>query len=63
MMDVLVGLILVGLGFFAGRKSAENRRLPARPQEQERQQLLEDRAAFSQLMGYNADRAYGRIDD
>lgn len=59
MLDVLIGLLLVGLGFWAGKTTRP--RLPdlPRPEERERQQLLEDRAAFSQLMGYSADRAYG----
>ena len=63
MIDVLIGLLLVALGFAAGR-----RRLPApnrqfQPEAQEQAQLLEDRMAFSQLMGYNADRAYGLLEE
>lgn len=59
MLDVLIGLALVALGFYFGRKT-----LPAKPQlpaveEQELRQLQEDKLAFSQLLGYNADRAYG----
>lgn len=59
MLDVLIGLVLVALGFYFGRKT-----VPAGPQlpaveERELQRLQEDKLAFSQLLGYNADRAYG----
>lgn len=59
MLDVLIGLALVALGFCFGRRS-----VPAKPElpameERELQRLQEDKQAFSQLMGYNADRAYG----
>lgn len=57
MIEVLIGAVLLGLGFWLGRK-----RVPApveQPRAEEQEQLLEDRAAFSQLMGYNAQRAYG----
>lgn len=59
MLDVLIGLALVALGFFMGRRSVPKRSEPPVMEEQERQRLQEDRAAFAQLMGYNADRAYG----
>lgn len=59
MLDVLVGLALVALGFFMGRRSVPKRSEPPVMEEKELQRLQEDRAAFAQLMGYNADRAYG----
>ena len=63
MLDVLIGAVLLLLGFSMGRQ-----KLPAAPkspavEEQELSRLREDRAAFSQLMGYNADRAYGQFDE
>ena len=64
MIDVLIGLILVGLGFVGGRFAVRSRR-PGLPglEAQEQTRLQEDRAAFSQLMGYSADRAYGMFDE
>ena len=63
MIDVLIGVVLVFLGFAAGRKyPTAASGLPA-PEERERYRLTEDRTAFSQLMGYNADRAYGLFDE
>ena len=63
MLDVLIGAALLLLGFALGRQ-----KLPAVPktpavEEQELNRLREDRAAFTQLMGYNADRAYGQFDE
>ena len=58
MLDVLIALVLFGLGFWLGRRGAL-RRLPAQAQPAELTRLQEDRAAFSQLMGYSAERAYG----
>ena len=63
MLDVLIGAVLLLLGFALGRQ-----KLPAVPkaptvEEQELTRLREDRAAFTQLMGYNADRAYGQFDE
>jgi len=62
MMDVLIALVLLGVGYAIGRRQ---RQLPAAlpAAEQEQRQLQEDRAAFAQLMGYSADRAYGLQDD
>ena len=63
MIDVLIGLALLALGFYFGRKTgAEKPRLPA-VDRTEQERLAEDRQAFSQLMGYNADRAYGKAGD
>ena len=63
MLDVLIGLALLALGFYFGRKTAEQKpQLPAVDQT-ELNRLQEDRRAFSQLMGYNADRAYGKAGD
>ena len=58
MLDVLIALVLFGLGYWLGRRGAL-RRLPAQAQPSELTRLQEDRAAFSQLMGYSAERAYG----
>ena len=59
MLDVLIGLLLAGLGFYLGRKTAPQQKKPPAVEEQELLRLQEDKAAFSQLMSYNADRAYG----
>ena len=59
MVDVLIGLALLALGFYFGRKTVEKKpQLPAVDQT-ELLRLQEDRQAFSQLMGYNTERAYG----
>ncbi|MBP3634218.1 MAG: hypothetical protein J6J43_06565 [Oscillospiraceae bacterium] len=59
MFDVLIGLALVALGFYFGRRSVPPRAQPPAVEETELLRLQEDRTAFSQLMGYNAERAYG----
>ena len=59
MLDVLIGLALVALGFFMGRNSIPAKKEPPVVEEQELLRQQEDRAAFAQLMGYNADKAYG----
>ncbi len=56
MFDVLIALVLFGLGYCLGRRRPA---VPAAAAEGEPEQLREDRAAFRQLMGYNAQRAYG----
>lgn len=59
MLEVLMAAALLALGFWLGRQSRPARpQLPV-PQEQEVRRLQEDRAAFAQLMGYSAERAYG----
>lgn len=59
MLDVLVGLVLAALGFYFGRRSVPQKpELPAM-EERELQRLQEEKLAFSQLMGYNAECAYG----
>jgi len=61
MLDVLIALVLVGVGYWLGKRQkwpAE----PPRPEQRELDRLREDRAAFSQLMGYSAERAYGQED-
>ena len=64
MLDVLIGLILVGLGFVGGRMYSRSRLpSPPGPEVQELTRLQEDRSAFTQLMGYSADRAYGMFDE
>lgn len=58
MMDILIALVLLGVGFWLGRR--QNLPAPApQPEQRELDRLREDRAAFTQLMGYNAQRAYG----
>ena len=62
MIEVLIALALLGIGFWLGSRKP----LPAvqlQPAEQEQRLLQEERAAFAQLMGYNADRAYGLQED
>ena len=59
MLDVLIGLALVALGFYVGRKQVPAKKEPPKVEEEEVQRLQEDRQAFAQLMGYSADRAYG----
>lgn len=59
MLDVLIALLLVGVGFWLGRRQKLPAPCPA-PEARELEQLREDRAAFTQLMGYSADRAYGK---
>ena len=61
MLDVLIGLALVALGFYFGRKSVVTKSVePPQPEEQELRRLQEDKQAFCQLLGYNAERAYGK---
>ena len=61
MLEVLLGLALAGLGFFAGWKAAAGRkpRLP-QPRQQELTRLREEQAAFEALMGYSQRQAYGQ---
>ena len=60
MVDVLIALVLLAVGFWVGKQAGAKKPAPPQPEEQEQQRMQEDRAAFSQLMGYSADRAYGR---
>ena len=59
MLDVLIALALVALGYFAGRKRLPTRAEVPPVEERELCRLREDRAAFSQLMGYSPEQAYG----
>ena len=62
MFDCLIALVLLGCGYWLGKR---NRRAVSRLDSggaEESCQLQEDRIAFSQLMGYNAQRAYGLQD-
>lgn len=61
MLLILTGAALLALGFALGWHLAPRNSvpLPPPPEEQERAALQEERAAFAQLMGYNAQRAYG----
>lgn len=65
MLEVLIGIVLVALGFWAGRKTAVPKTPPAPqcPEGLELQRMQEDKAAFDLLMGYSAQRAYGAEDD
>lgn len=65
MLEVLIGILLLALGFWVGRKTADEKKPPAprSPAAQELQRLAEDKAAFDLLMGYSAQRAYGAEDD
>lgn len=59
MLDVLIALVLVGVGYWLGKREKLPAEIP-QPEERELERLREDRAAFVQLMGYNTDRAYGQ---
>ena len=60
MLDVLIALALTALGYYFGRKSVAQKPEPPKPEEQELRRLQEDKLAFSQLLGYNAECAYGK---
>nr|DAI33313.1 MAG TPA: hypothetical protein [Caudoviricetes sp.] len=65
MVDILIGVLLLGVGGMAGwflRKAVERRTHKAEVQtasEKELIRLKEDKEAFDVLMGYNIDMAYG----
>lgn len=61
MLLAITGAALLALGFALGWRLAPRTKasVPPPPEEQELKALQEDRAAFAQLMGYNAQRAYG----
>ena len=59
MLDVLIGLALVALGFYFGRKSVPRKVQPPSVEERELARLQEGRMAFRQLMDYSAEKAYG----
>lgn len=59
MLDVMIALVLVALGYWAGRKKLPARVEAPKPEERELCRLREDRAAFDQLMGYSPEQAYG----
>lgn len=67
-LGVFLALLLLSGGFFLGwRASAKINDKTAQREarelsEQERKRLIEDQAAFSQLLNYNADTAYGLQD-
>jgi len=63
MLDVLIGAALLLLGYVLGRQKLPAVSGPPAVEEQELNRLREDRAAFTQLMGYNADRAYGQFEE
>lgn len=65
MLDILIGVLLLGIGGVAGwlaRKAVERLTHKAEVQtasEKELIRLKEDKEAFDVLMGYNIDMAYG----
>ena len=65
MVDILIGVLLLGIGGVAGwftRKAVERMTRKAEvlaASEKEMQQLKEDKEAFETLLGYNIDMAYG----
>lgn len=62
MVDILIAVALLLLGWWLGGRQT-HRREPPVVEQRELERLREDRAAFAQLMGYNADRAYGLEDE
>lgn len=64
-LGVVVTILLFAAGVFTGWKVREQvyastRKIYAKElTEKERQQLIEDQTAFSELMGYNIEVAYG----
>ena len=60
MMDVLIAVALLAMGFWLGQRQNRKTPLPPSPEEQELERLREDRAAFARLMGYNIGQAYGQ---
>ena len=59
MLDILIALAVFGLGYWLGKKERPDRAQPPAVEARELERLREDRAAFTQLMGYTADPAYG----
>lgn len=61
MLLALTGAALLAVGFALGWRLSPRTKpsAPPPPAEQELKTIQEDRAAFAQLMGYNARRAYG----
>ena len=62
MADVLIAVLLLGVGYWMGTRSTGKKPALPLPEETEQFRLQEDRTAFEQLMGYNAERAYGLHD-
>lgn len=61
MIDTFLALVLLAAGWWLGRRSGRIK--PPTVEQQEQEQAREDRAAFSQLMGYNQSQAYGLHDE
>lgn len=65
MIDILIGVLLLGIGGVAGwflRKAVERMTHKVEAEtasEKELLRLKEDKEAFDALMGYNIDMAYG----
>lgn len=62
MFDCLIALILLGCGYWMGKREWKHTPRLRSGTEPEVHQLQEEQTAFSQLMGYNAQRAYGLQD-
>lgn len=58
---LLLGAAIFAVGLLFGYRMGHTQPAPAAPSpsEAEARSLQEDRAAFQQLLGYNADCAYG----
>ena len=67
-LGVVLALVLFAAGVFTGWKVKEQvyavmrKKYAKELTDKERQQLIEEQEAFSELMGYNADVAYGLYD-
>ena len=59
MLLTITGAALLALGFALGWFVKPRAAVPAAPPPEEQTAFQEERAAFAQLMGYNARRAYG----
>lgn len=71
LLGAALGAVFFIAGFWFGRKSTADVKTPAVPSytpseadmaeiEKERERLRQEQAAFHDLLGYNADVAYGR---
>ena len=71
LLGAALGAVFFMAGFWFGRKSTADAKTPAVPSytpseadmaeiEKERERLRQEQTAFHDLLGYNADVAYGR---
>lgn len=61
MIETFLALVLFAAGWWLGRRTGKT--TPPTVEQQEQDRAREDRAAFSQLMGYNQSQAYGLHDE